>query len=96
MIKRAVASGIYADYLLVDSWYSKPVFIETMNELGLQVISRMVNNDRIWNFTGEKKLLMVSITSLKSLKTIRGGSIWQKIKFEYFGVIVEHKKKQEN
>ncbi|XQC06556.1 transposase [Arcobacter cryaerophilus gv. pseudocryaerophilus] len=71
MIKRAVASGIYADYLLVDSWYSKPVFIETMNELGLQVISRMVNNDRIWNFTGEKKLLMVSITSLKSLKLLR-------------------------
>ena len=47
MIKRAVANGIYADYLFVDSWYSKPVFIETMNELGLQVISRMVNNDRI-------------------------------------------------
>ena len=28
MIKRAVDSGIYADYLLVDSWYSKPVFIQ--------------------------------------------------------------------
>ena len=26
-----------------------------MNELGLQVISRMVNNDKIWNFIGEKK-----------------------------------------
>ena len=25
MVKRAVKSGIYADYLLVDSWYSKPV-----------------------------------------------------------------------
>ena len=71
MIKRAVASGIYADYLLVDSWYSKPVFIETMNELGLQVISRMVNNDRIW---------------------IKMGQYGKKIKFEYFGVIVEHKK----
>ena len=39
--RRSQESGIYADYLLVDSWYSKPVFIETMNELGLQVISRM-------------------------------------------------------
>ena len=45
--------------------------LKTMNELGLQVISRMVNNDRIWNFTGEKKPLMVSITSLKSLKLLR-------------------------
>ena len=38
MVKRAVNSGIYADYLLVDSWYSKPVFIKEMNELGLKVI----------------------------------------------------------
>jgi hypothetical protein len=31
MVKRAVNSGIYADYLLVDSWYSKPIFIKEMN-----------------------------------------------------------------
>lgn len=92
MIKRAVASGIYADYLLVDSWYSKPVFIETMNELGLQVISRMVNNDRIWNFTGEKKTLDGIYNKFKKLKTIKMGQYGKKIKFEYFGVIVEHKK----
>ena len=71
MITRAVKSGIYADYLLVDSWYSKPVFIETMNELGLQVISRMVNNDRIWNFTGEKKTLNGIYNKLKKLKQSR-------------------------
>ena len=45
-------------------------FIETMNELGLQVISRMVNNDRIWNFTGEKTLDGIYM-SLKSLKLLR-------------------------
>lgn len=28
MVKRAIKSGIQADYLLVDSWYSKPVFIK--------------------------------------------------------------------
>ena len=56
MIKRAVASGIYADYLLVDSWYSKPVFIKKkMNELGLQVISRMVNNDKNMELYRRKK-----------------------------------------
>lgn len=92
MIKRAVASGIYADYLLVDSWYSKPVFIETMNELGLQVISRMVNNDRIWNFTGEKKTLDGIYNKFKKLKSIKMGQYGKKIKFEYFSTIVEHKK----
>ena len=57
MVKRAIDSGIYADYLLVDSWYSKPLFLQTMNDLGLKVISRMTNNNSIWNFTGEEKTL---------------------------------------
>ena len=30
-VKRSVDSGIQADYLLVDSWYSKPMFIKEMN-----------------------------------------------------------------
>ena len=64
----------------MDSWYSKPVFIETMNELGLQVISRMVNNDRIWNFTGEKKTLNGIYNKLKKLKKNQDGSIRQKDK----------------
>ena len=67
MVKRAINSGIYADYLLVDSWYSKPSFIKEMNELGLKVITRVANNNKIWNFIGErKKLLMVSMISIKN------------------------------
>ena len=92
MIKRAIASGIYADYLLVDSWYSKPVFIETMNELGLQVISRMTNNIKIWNFIGKEKTLDSLYQKFKKLKTIKMGQYGKKIKFEYFSVVVEHKK----
>ena len=57
MIKRAVKSGIYADYLLVDSWYSKPVFLKEMNDLGLRVISRMANNKSIWNFKDKANTL---------------------------------------
>ncbi len=57
MIKRAVNSGIYADYLLIDSWYSKPSFIKEMNDLGLKVITRVANNNKIWNFIGERKTL---------------------------------------
>ncbi len=57
MVKRAVNSGIYADYLLVDSWYSKPSFIKEMNELGLKVITRVANNNKIWNFLGDRNTL---------------------------------------
>jgi len=57
MVKRAINNGVYADYLLVDSWYSKPVFIKEMNELGLKVISRIANNNKIWNFIGKEKTL---------------------------------------
>ena len=92
MVTRAIKSGIYADYLLVDSWYSKPVFIETMNKLGLQVISRMTNNIKIWNFIGKEKTLDSLYQKFKKLKTIKMGHYGKKIKFEYFGAIVEHKK----
>lgn len=92
MITRAVNSGIYADYLLVDSWYSKPVFIKSMNELGLEVISRITNNIKIWNFIGKEKTLDSLYNKFKKLKTIKIGQYGKKIKFEYFSIQVEHEK----
>jgi hypothetical protein len=91
MVKRAIKSGIYADYLLVDSWYSKPVFIKEMNELGLKVISRIANNNKIWNFTGKEKTLDAIYNKFKALKTAKPGTYGKKIKFTYFSVVVEHK-----
>jgi hypothetical protein len=91
MIKRAVDSGIYADYLLVDSWYSKPVFIQEMNILGLRVISRMANNNKIWNFMGKEKTLEGIYNKFKESKTAKPGTYGKKIKFTYFSVTVEHK-----
>ena len=91
MVKRAVKSGIYADYLLVDSWYSKPVFIKEMNELGLRVISRMANNNRIWNFIGKEKSLEAIYNKFKALKSAKPGKYGKKIKFTYFSAVVEHK-----
>ena len=91
MVKRAVNSGIYADYLLVDSWYSKPVFIKEMNELGLKVISRIANNNKIWNFLGKEKTLNGIYNKAKTLKTAKSGTYGKKIKFTYFSVVVEHK-----
>jgi hypothetical protein len=92
MIKRAIKSGIYADYLLIDSWYSKPSFIKEMNDLGLKVISRMANNNKIWNFIGERKTLTGIYEKFKKLKNIKSGTYGKKVKYKYFSVIVEHKK----
>lgn len=91
MIKRAVKNGIYADYLLVDSWYSKPVFIKEMNTLGLKVISRIANNNKIWNFMGKEKSLDAIYNKFKETKTAKTGQHGKKVKFTYFSVVVEHK-----
>ena len=91
MVTRALKSGVYADYLLVDSWYSKPVFMKEMNDLGLKVISRIANNNKIWNFTAKEKTLNAIYTKFKKLKTEKAGTYGKKIKFKYFSVIVEHK-----
>ena len=92
MVKRAINNGIYADYLLVDSWYSKPSFIKEMNNLGLKVISRMANNNKIWNFIGERKTLNGIYEKFKKLKNIKSGTYGKKVKYKYFSVVVEHKK----
>ena len=92
MVKRAVNSGIYADYLLVDSWYSKPSFIKEMNDLGLNVISRIANNNKIWNFIGDRKTLNGLYDKYKKLKNIKSGTYGKKVKYQYFSIIVEHKK----
>ena len=92
MVKRAISGGIYADYLLIDSWYSKPSFIKEMNDLGLRVISRMANNNKIWNFIGEKKTLNAIYDKCKKLKDIKSGLYGKKVKYQYFSVVVEHKK----
>jgi hypothetical protein len=91
MVRRAINSGIYADYLLIDSWYSKPVFIKEMNKLGLKVISRIANNNKIWNFMGKDKSLEAIYNKAKVLKTAKPGTHGKKIKFTYFSVVVEHK-----
>jgi len=91
MVKRAVSSGIQADYLLVDSWYSKPAFIKEMNDLGLQVISRIANNNKIWNFSGKEKSLNAIYEKQKNLKSAKEGKYGKKIYFTYFSIMVEHK-----
>jgi len=92
MVKRAINSGIYADYLLIDSWYSKPSFIKEMNDLGLKVITRVANSKTIWNFLGERKTLNGIYEKFKKLRNIKSGTYGKKVKYKYFSVVVEHKK----
>jgi len=91
MVARAIKQGIYADYLLVDSWYSKPVFIKEVEDMGLKVISRMANNNSIWNFIGERKTLNGIYNKFKKIANEKVGK-YGKIEFKYFSTIVEHKK----
>jgi hypothetical protein len=91
MVNRAISKGVQADYLLVDSWYSKPVFIKEMNSLGLKVITRIANNNKIWNFVGKQKSLSSIYLKAKESKTEKASTYGKKIKFKYFSMIVEHK-----
>ena len=91
MIKRAIKAGIQADYLLVDSWYSKPAFIKEMNDLRLRVVTRIANSNKIWNFASKEKTLNAIYNKYKTLKKAKIGKYGKKIRFEYFSVTVTHK-----
>ena len=57
MLKRVLKSGIYADYLLVDSWYAKPNFINEVKRKWSWCNCKVANNPKIWQFTGKFKTL---------------------------------------
>ena len=89
MVQRAINSGIYADYLLVDSWYSKPIFIKEVKEMGLALISRLANNNKIWNFIGSEKSLDAVYRRFKKIKKIKI-AYYGKIRYTYFSATVRH------
>jgi hypothetical protein len=89
MLERALDSGIEADYLLVDSWYAKPNFIEQANELGMPVIARLPNNKLIWNFKGKHKTINAMYDNMKNSRHKSSGK-HGKISYKYFDVVVEH------
>lgn len=50
MVRRDIKAGIEADYLLVDSWYAKPIFIKNIKACKLNVIARITTAPTIWQF----------------------------------------------
>ncbi|MGJ0320914.1 IS4 family transposase [Aliarcobacter cryaerophilus] len=90
MVNRVLKSGIYADYLLVDSWYAKPNFIYEIKEKGLDVIARLSKSNRIWQFTGKYKTLERLYTRVKSHKSSKLGN-YNSIKYSYISTTTTHK-----
>ena len=91
MVQRALKSGIKADYLLVDSWYSKPVFVKEIRLLGLDMISRIANSTKIWHFEGKHKTLHRIYDILIKSKSRKQGQ-YNSIRYTYCSTVVKHKK----
>lgn len=90
MLKRALNSGIYADYLLVDSWYAKPNFIKEVRDNGLDTIARVAKSNRIWQFSGKYKTLEALYNHAKQNKASKLGN-YNSIKYSYVSTITTHK-----
>ncbi|WP_323595072.1 transposase, partial [Aliarcobacter butzleri] len=90
MLQRVLKLGIYADYLLVDSWYAKPNFIYEIKEKGLDVIARLSKSNRIWQFTGKYKTLERLYTRVKSHNSSKLGN-YNSIKYSYVSTTTTHK-----
>ena len=90
MLKRVLNSGIYADYLLVDSWYAKPNFICEVKHNGLDVIARVAKSNKIWHFSGKYKTLESLYNHAKNHKSSKLGN-YNSIKYSYLSTISTHK-----
>ena len=90
MINRALNAGIYADYLLVDSWYAKPNFINEVKQNGLDVIARVAKSNKIWQFTQKYKTLERLYTQANKTKSSKLGN-YNSIKYSYVSTITMHK-----
>ena len=90
MINRALNAGIYADYLLVDSWYAKPNFIQEIKQNGLDVIARVAKSNKIWQFIGNSKTLESLYNQAKHHKCSKLGN-YNSIKYTYVSAVATHK-----
>ncbi len=82
-------AGVKADHLLVDSWYSKPNFIKDVKKLGLHVITRIANNNKIWHFKNNYKTLN-RIYAILIKTTRQKRATYNKIKYTYCSTVVNH------
>lgn len=90
MLQRAVKLGIKAEYLLVDSWYSKPRFVKSVKELKLDVIARITTSPTAWKFKNHKhKTINRIYTVLSKTKALRFSN-YNKIRYSYCSIVLNH------
>ena len=53
MIKAALAVGIEAGYVLMDTWFTNEPFIKQIKELGLEVIGMLKDNKQMYRYRGK-------------------------------------------
>ncbi|MCT7635939.1 transposase, partial [Aliarcobacter butzleri] len=90
MIQRVLKYGIYVDYLLVDSWYAKPNFINEVKQNGLDVIARVSKSNKIWQFIGKYNTLESLYIQTNKTKTLKLGN-YNSIKYTYVSTTTTHK-----
>src|SRR5574344_1404846 len=90
IIQRVLKYGIYVEYLLVDSWYAKPNFINEVKENGIDVIARLSKSNRIWQFTGKYNTLESLYIQTNKTKTLKLGN-YNSIKYNYVSTTTTHK-----
>ena len=63
MVKRTLAIGINADYVLMDSWFTLPPLIKAIVKQGLDVIGMVKETKKRYNVNGK----LVTLKQLYSL-----------------------------
>jgi len=94
MVKRSLKSGIKADYLLVDSWYSKPKFVKDVKDLGIHCISRITNSPKAWCFStrdNNRQKTLNGIYRILSKRVPLKFAKYSNIKYSYCSQMIHHK-----
>lgn len=50
MLKRAYHVGVIADYVVYDTWFAKPFFLQEVLETGYNSVCHLPRNNKIWQF----------------------------------------------
>lgn len=66
MIREALAAGVPAQYILMDTWFTNEPFIKRILGCGLDVIGMLKNNRQMYHFNGG----FTTLTALR--RTLRG------------------------
>ncbi len=91
MLRDAERNGIDAAYVVFDTWFSKPVFIKNVLDIGYHSVFQLSKSQRTWkvDFQGEKwslKELYRKVRTEKTFKRVQIGNLSQSIA----SIIVSH------